>query len=224
MERQWLARTGWLSGLLAGLATTAPAVAHPHVWVEAHAEIVFDASARVAGIRHTWTFDPAYSAYATMGLDMDRDGNADPAKLADLAETNLASLAEANYFTAVKVGGSPAAFASSSDHQATVANDRLVLRFLLPLKSPAKAEEMTIRIGDPTFFTAFTLPEAADPTMLDGAPESCRVSISHPAASGSEGVERLAQDIAAALRGQLDDPAPMSADPDGQIVVVCRQD
>lgn len=224
MQRQWFDRTGWLSGLIAGLAAAAPAVAHPYVWVEARAEIVFDASARVAGIRHPWTFDPAYSSYATMGLDMDRDGNPDPEKLAELAETNLASLAEANYFTAIKVDGSSANLASPADRQATIVNDRLVLRFLLPLGSPAMADEITIRIGDPTFFTAFTLPEAADATMLDGAPEACRVSISHPAASGSEDVERLAQDIAAALRGQLDDPAPMSADPDGQIVVVCRQD
>ncbi len=224
MQRQWFDRTGWLSGFLAGLAITMPAVAHPHVWVEARAEIVFDATARVTGIRHTWIFDPAYSAYTTMGLDTDKDGSPDPDKLEELAEANLASLAEANYFTAVKVDGSPAALASPSDRQATVADDRLVLRFMLPLESPAMAKEMTIRIGDPTFFTALTLLEGAEAAMLDGVPESCRVSIKHPAESGSKDVGRLAQDIAAALRGQLDVPATVNSDLAGQIIVICQQE
>lgn len=80
---------------------------------------------------------------------------------------------------------------------------------------------MTIRIDDPTFFTAFTLIEGAETAMLDGAPEACNVSIKHLAESGSEDIKRLAQDIAAALQGQLDSSAPVSADPDGQIVVAC---
>ncbi len=200
-----------------------PAVAHPHVWVEASTQIVFDAAARVTGIRHTWILDPAYSAYATMGFDMDRDGNADPKKLEELAETNLASLAATNYFTAVKVDGLPAALASPGDYQASIANGQLVLRFLLPLKSPIQPRELMLHVGDPTFFTAFTLPQATDTAMLDGAPEACKTSLNHPTESGSGDVERLAQDIAAALRGELDVPATGDSGPAGRIIVVCQQ-
>ncbi|MFC4173532.1 DUF1007 family protein [Microvirga sp. GCM10011540] len=224
MQRQWLDRTGWLSSLLAGLVITAPAIAHPHVWVEASTQIVFDAAARVTGIRHTWIFDPAYSAYATMGFDMDRDGNADPDKLAELAESNLASLAETNYFTAVKVDGSPAALAPPEDYQASIASGRLILRFLLPLKTPIQPKELALHVGDPTFFTAFTLPQAADTAMLDGAPEACKASLNRPAESGSEDVKRLAQDISAALRGELDVPATVDSDPAGRITVICQQE
>jgi ABC-type uncharacterized transport system substrate-binding protein len=159
-----------------------------------------------------------------MGHDMDLDGNADPDKLAELAEMNLASLAEANYFTAVKADGSPAALASPGDYQASIANGRLVLRFLLPLKSPIQPRELTLHVGDPTFFTAFTLPQATDTAMLDGAPEACKASLNHPTESGSEDVQRLAQDSAAALRGELDVPATGDSDPAGQIIVVCQQE
>lgn len=224
MHKQWLDRAALLFGLIAGLITTAPAVAHPHVWVEASTQIVFDAAARVTGIRHTWIFDPAYSAYATMGFDVDQDGNADPDKLAELAETNLASLAEANYFTAVKVDGSPAALAPPEDYQASIANGRLILRFLLPLKSPIQPKELALDVGDPTFFTAFTLPQAVDTAMLDGAPEACKASLNRPAESGSEEVKRLAQDISAALRGELDVPATVDSDPASLITVACQQE
>jgi ABC-type uncharacterized transport system substrate-binding protein len=84
VERQWLARAGWLSDLLAWLATTVPAIAHPHVWGKARAEIVFDLAARVTGIRHTWIFDPAFAAYTTMGLDAGGDGS--PERLGALAQ------------------------------------------------------------------------------------------------------------------------------------------
>jgi ABC-type uncharacterized transport system substrate-binding protein len=215
---------GWLLAILAGVGATAPAAAHPHVWVEARADIIFDAEARVTGIRQTWIFDPAYSAYAIMGLDMGRDGRPDPEKLTELADANLASLADTDYFTALKVDGEPAALTSPNNAQASVANDRLVLRFVLPLKSPIKPRELTLDVGDPTFFTAFTLPQAADTTMLDGAPEACRVSINHPAESGSEDVGKLAQDIAAALRGEFDVPATGNSDPAGRITVVCHQE
>jgi hypothetical protein len=99
-----------------------------------------------------------------------------------------------------------------------------VLRFVLPLKSPTKPRELTLHVGDPTFFTAFTLPQAADTSVLAGVPEACRVSINHPGESKSHDVERLAQDIAAALRGQLDAPATGDSDPAGQITVACQGD
>jgi ABC-type uncharacterized transport system substrate-binding protein len=103
VKKRWLKSAGWLYALLAALGATAPAAAHPHVWVEARAEIIFDTEARVTGIRQTWVFDPAYSAYAIMGLNMDRDGRPDQGKLTELADENLTALAEANYFTTMRV-------------------------------------------------------------------------------------------------------------------------
>ena len=82
-----------------------PAVAHPHVWIVARSEVVFDPEGKLIGFRHTWTFDQAYSAFAVAGLDSHGDGKPDPDKLAELAKTNVASLEEWGYFTAAKVNG-----------------------------------------------------------------------------------------------------------------------
>ena len=152
---------------------------HRHVWIGNRAEIVFDGTARLIGIRHVWVFDPVYSAYLTMGL------------------------AAFNFYTAVKVDGVEGDLGSPNDYQATIAGDRLMLRFLLPLKTPTKPKEMALRVGDPAFFVAFTVPEGPDAVTLDGAPESCQVSVKQPEDGGHGGIQRLADDITAALKGQL---------------------
>src|SRR5215210_7574590 len=89
-----------VAGILSGLLWVAPAGAHPHVWVTVKAEIVVTPDNTVTGIRHHWTFDDAFSAYATQGLG--KDGK-DPRRedLAELAKTNVESLAEYKYFTGI---------------------------------------------------------------------------------------------------------------------------
>ena len=63
-----------LSGLLLAAIAAGPAAAHPHVFVTAKAEIVFSADGAVQAIRNRWSFDEAYSAYITQGLDKNGDG------------------------------------------------------------------------------------------------------------------------------------------------------
>ena len=93
-----------------GLGLASPALAHPHVWVTAKAEIVFAPDGKVTGVRHAWTFDEAYSAYVTQGLDTNNDGKLSPEELQDLANENAASLNEFDYFTVLKARGKPQAF------------------------------------------------------------------------------------------------------------------
>jgi ABC-type uncharacterized transport system substrate-binding protein len=89
---------------------TSPALAHPHVWVTAKAEVVFAPDGKVTGVRHHWTFDEAYTAYVTQGLDRNGDGKLTPEELQDLATENAASLNEFDYFTVLKARGKPQSF------------------------------------------------------------------------------------------------------------------
>jgi hypothetical protein len=84
-----------LAGVVAGvvLGAAAPALAHPHVWITARAEVAYAANGQVTGIRHAWTFDEAYSAFVTQGLDKNGDGKLAPDELAELAKVNTESLA-----------------------------------------------------------------------------------------------------------------------------------
>src|SRR4051794_25222101 len=85
--------------MLAAAGLCGPALAHPHVWITARAEIVYREDGRLSAVRHVWTFDPAYSAYVTQGLGANGDGKPSPAELQELAKVNAESLAEFDYFT-----------------------------------------------------------------------------------------------------------------------------
>ena len=54
--------------LIPCLFASSPASAHPHVWVTAKAQVLFDAQGLATGFRHIWKFDEAYSAYQMQGL------------------------------------------------------------------------------------------------------------------------------------------------------------
>lgn len=170
--------------LVLGALAPLPALAHPHVWITSRAEIVFDAQGRIAGVRHAWTFDPAYSAFATQGLDADGDGTTSPEELAALAKENTGNLAEFGYFTRLKVGGAVQALADPTEPRMVLSDGRATLGFTLPLKEPVapKRGAASLEVYDPTFFVAFALAEGEDAARLKGAPAGCAVTLTRPKA------------------------------------------
>src|SRR4051812_36597021 len=148
---------------VAALGLVGPALAHPHVWITAEAEIVYAPDGKVAAIRHAWTFDPAYSSFATQGLDKNGDGVLTPDKLQELAKENAESLADFDYFTVLKANGSKPAFDGPRDYRMTYHDGELTLAFVLPLKTPGRADKvLTLEVYDPTYFVDFTMADGAD--------------------------------------------------------------
>ena len=86
----------------AGLAGAAHA--HPHVWATVRSEIILNADHQITGVRHSWTFDEFYSAMAVQGLDTNGDGVFSAKELEPLAEVNIKSLKDFDYFTFVHIG------------------------------------------------------------------------------------------------------------------------
>lgn len=172
------ARFCWAFVVLAGL--TAPALAHPHVWVTVRAEILFAPDGKIAAIRQSWTFDEMYSAFATQGLG--RDGKPPSREdLAPLAKTNVESLAESNYFTVAKTGQKHHEFGEPTDYSLEADDRKLVtLRFTLPLKTPASAQKpFTAMVYDPTYFVDFDLAKD-DPVTLRDASAGCSLTTLRP--------------------------------------------
>ncbi|WP_114946440.1 DUF1007 family protein [Microvirga calopogonii] len=160
------------------MALASPALAHPHVWVTARAEVVFAPDGKVTGVRHHWTFDEAYTAYVTQGLDKDNDGKLTPEELQELADENAASLNEFNYFTVLKARGKPQSFDSPREARMTMEKSQVAMSFLLPLKSPAAPSgAVSIEIEDPTFFVYFSLSDGQAAISLANAPQGCVTSI-----------------------------------------------
>jgi nickel/cobalt exporter len=165
------------------LVSGAPAQAHPHVWVSVQSTVVYDASGHPTGIRHAWTFDEMFSGFATQGLDTNKDGTLDRAELSDLAEVNVTSLAEFDYFTFAKAAGKAVALKAPVDYWLEHNGKSLILHFTLPVDQPARAVPgpFQVEVYDPTYFISFSF-IAGTPAAVEGAPTGCTM-----AAQGSNG-------------------------------------
>ncbi len=192
--------------LLAGMSVlaTKPAQAHPHVWVTANAEIIYDESRRVVGLRHVWTFDEFYSAWAVQGLEEDY-GEVGPAQLRELAEINATSLVEFGYFTQARIDGDDRAFAPPVDYDMVYEGGQLTLSFTLPLSEPARPRTaFVMEIYDPTLFVSFTIDEGDDAIRLVGGPQGCAKTITRPASSEIEETASLSEAFFATLTAASD--------------------
>lgn len=173
-----LAAMGMLA--LAAIGISREAAAHPHVWVTSRSQFVFDGD-NVAAIRHSWTFDPAYSQYATQGLDINGDGKLDGTELADLAAANVEGLYEFDFFTKVKANGKPVTLSKATDSAMTFKDGAVVLDFTLPIEPPVPADKaLAVEIYDPTYFVSFLFAPEADAATVSGRENACAITIKRP--------------------------------------------
>ena len=170
-----------VAGLACVVAATGPVAAHPHVWVTMVEELLYAPDGSITGIRHRWTFDDMFSAFATQGIEQKTKGTFTRQELAPLAKVNVESLKEYAYFTYAKVDGRRRkdAFRDPVDYYLDPKQTVLTLHFTLPFKTPVKTKALVIEVYDPEFFIDFGFAEK-DPARLVGAPTSCTVSTEKP--------------------------------------------
>ena len=159
---------------LAGVAGIAPAaLAHPHVWATVRSEIVFSPGHQITGIRHSWTFDEFYTAMAVEGLDTNKDGIYSKEELKPLAQVNVESLKDFDYFTFVHFEGEdekPLKLKPPVDYWVDYDKSVLTLHFTLPLEKPVDTHGKPVQVDvyDPSFFVAFGF-ATEKPIALGGA-------------------------------------------------------
>ena len=183
-----------------GLSMLIPstAVAHPHVWVNVTSALHYNPQGEVMGVRHAWTFDEAYSAFAVQGLDKNNDGVYAREELADLAKVNVESLVDFAYFTFLKMDGKQQSFDAPKDYHLEYDKKQMTLHFTLPLKDAQKSKQAVgLEIYDPTYFVSFTLKETDDAVKVVDAPKGCTVKISRPTPDPKvqEMLAQLSQDV-----------------------------
>jgi ABC-type uncharacterized transport system substrate-binding protein len=171
-----------LVAALAVFAATA-AAAHPHVWVTMKSELVYAPDGRVTGVRHAWTFDDMFSTFATQGLESKEKGKFTREELAPLAQVNVESLKDFDYFTVAQVDGKKADLSPPVDYWLEFADGVLTLHFTLPFKAPAKAQSVNVEMYDPSWFVDFSFAQT-DPVKLVGAPAACRLAVLRPGEGG----------------------------------------
>ncbi|MGD1876374.1 MAG: DUF1007 family protein [Kiloniellaceae bacterium] len=164
--------------VLAGLAVLAAtaavpraASAHPHVWIDARTEVIFDAEQRVAALRVSWRFDDFYSLFAIEGLDKDGDGTVTEDELRPLAELNVTSLEEYRYFTHVAADGADLPYGPVTEYGSRFEDGILSLEFVIPLETPVdpRRARVSFKSYDPTFYIAVE-PALQDPVSFAGTP------------------------------------------------------
>lgn len=181
-----------VAGAAALVLFAAPALAHPHVFVTAKAELVFNASGQVAAVRNIWQFDEAFSAYAVQGLDANNDGALTTEELAPLAQVNMDSLSAYDFFTWVSQNGVVQPFGPPQEYWLDIYSARLTLFFTLPLATPiAPTGETTLDIYDPEYFVAFEFAEDT-PFQLIDAPASCTFAYRPPGEMDVQTITALA--------------------------------
>lgn len=180
--------------VLSLLVSAVAAQAHPHVFVKAKTDVVFDDQGRITAIRQAWRFDDAYSAYATQGLDTNHDGKLSVEELAPLAKLNMDSLNEFGYFTFLGVGKDDIDFGAPRNYWVQDDGGLLTLYFELPTAKPVetKGKDVRLDVYDPTYFVAFEF-IADTPVTLAHAPAGCTLKVTRPDALDPATAAQLAQ-------------------------------
>ncbi|KQU95747.1 DUF1007 family protein [Devosia sp. Root105] len=177
-----------MTGLLRKLALAAAATlgligaaqAHPHIFIDAKATIVFNDAGELTEIRNAWTFDEAFSVWQIQGLDTNNDGITSSAEMQELADENIKGLAEYNFYTSAGETASSLPFASMDDAKFVFADNRSTLSFGIEPQGPYRIKhKLEIAVADPEYYVAITFHSPADIT-LENAPAGCAVHLEPP--------------------------------------------
>lgn len=160
----------------------APAKAHPHVWVTVEAKAVTGPGGAITGIRHKWTFDELYSQFAVQGLDKKGGNTPSREDLQELAETNIQSLKDFDYFTTPKLNDKKLPLKAPTDYYLELKDGLLSLYFTLPLAQSAALpkDKFSFSVADPSFFIAFEFAKEKPVGFTDEPPKGCTIALQTP--------------------------------------------
>ncbi len=160
-------------------AVAGPATAHPHLFVEARAEVVLAEDKALEAIRVEWVFDEAYSLYAKdgLGIDADGDGLLTDEDRETLRSAHIDEMEEFSWFTYLRDAGNFVPLAPPSVSEADMIGDRLVVRFTIAPKETTSFANGTLKLSDPTFYVAISLPPE---NLTYAGPAECRLEYAPP--------------------------------------------
>lgn len=175
------------------LAGAFAAWAHPHVQVSVKSVVVLDDAGEITAIRHAWTFDEAFSAFSTTGLDTNKDGKLDREELSSLAQVNVESLSEYAYFTYLRKGKETSEFSAVKDYYLAHDGKALTLHFTLPVeKKKLSVKEARFEVYDPSFFVAFEFAKET-PVTVEGGKLACTATIKQPSAGVTSRLSQMGE-------------------------------
>jgi len=143
-------------------ATSLPAMAHPHVFIDYGVTILCDAD-HVTGARIAWTFDEMYSASLYHDYTNRPLGPLSRSDIDQLERKAFQFTSDRNYFLDIRRNGTPQQVKKVTDFDASYDGGRMTYRFTVPLESGGKPGAMVIEIAsfDTEFYIDFELVKRA---------------------------------------------------------------
>jgi nickel/cobalt exporter len=161
------------------VATSAPVLAHPHLYSTMKTTVMLDGDGSVKGLRIFWDFDETYTKFSLEGLDANNNGSFEDAEIQPLTDENIKALVESKYFTIAKQKDAEIPQGKVTVYGQALKNDRLTLWFELPFETPVKLQDglFQTQIYDPDFMIAFDY-APDNPVTLEGAlPSGCKMDL-----------------------------------------------
>ena len=136
-----------MGAALIGLCLVQPALAHPHIMIDAKAVVRFDDQGRIERLHHSWTFDTAFSVWMVQGLDTNGDGTVEPAEMQELADENMVGLTDFGFYT---YAGDGMDFAPVGDQRMVYQDNRVTLDYSIAATEPQPlGERFELGVYDP---------------------------------------------------------------------------
>lgn len=162
---------GIAAGLASGPFAPAPAIAHPHIWIDARIEVILDAANRAVAVRIDWTYDEFYSLslMADRGLDPELDGVLTPEEAAALQGFDMNWDPGFPGDTYALLGDADLPLSRPEELRATWDGVRLTSSHLRRLAAPVDIGPgpLVVQTYDPGFYTAYAI--AFDPVLTGGS-------------------------------------------------------
>lgn len=207
--RHFLRRAASAAGVL--FALTLPALAHPHIFIDARAKLIFDQNGDLAEIHNSWTFDEAFSVWQIQGLDTNGDGITSSEEMQELADENMKGLADYGFYTSAGEGEKSLDFDAVGDQKFVFKDNHSTLDFTIRLKTPYRVTKpIDIAIADPEYYVAITFKAPSDVELVH-APKECQFTMVPPREMSDDlaarlfaipaEVTHLPADLEAAIRG-----------------------
>ena len=138
-----------------------PAFAHPHVYIDAGLEVIFDAEGQLTHIQVTWAYDAFYSLLITedFGMDADGDGALTPAEEAELTGFDAQWIAGFNGDLVATLDGQALKLSGPLEPTARMVAGQIVSSHLREVSgTPVMAGDvLSIKVFDETYYTAYAL-------------------------------------------------------------------
>ncbi|MCC9625949.1 DUF1007 family protein [Thalassospira sp. MA62] len=152
-----------------GIITSHSALAHPHVWIDASAEFIFEDD-KITGLHMHWLFDDLFSMALMDEFDQNRDTRFFDEENTAIRDNAFSALRDVSWLTHLRSHGDLVTFSGAKDFVADVTNDRRVsYDFVLTLDTPLDPikGDVTLSVYDAEYYidVAFT---QDDPILFSG--------------------------------------------------------